>query len=268
MSTIETIQSSDSPSESIGDINQNFETLNDEKIEAESTEELKNKTIDADENDISNLDATHFKDSALSGDDPTLITGTAGDQGTIAVFDADGNLVGSLKSFVTEVTSDSTDLEIPTAEAVFELVDSQLSGAKEIFVPAVKTPDNIDYVGAIGNFPYAQLDSGEDAYFVFHVPSNFSEIVEVAVIMIPDATETVQADIDVNFAANGQSRTTHTTGIANTQLSVTADVVTKWPIDSLSTLLFANLEANDFVGIKFNSNTTMLRVLGLLFRYQ
>jgi hypothetical protein len=65
MSTITPLNLNDNGSTSRNVINDNFETLNEEKLEAAGAATLEDKTIDADENTISNLEVDNFKSSVI-----------------------------------------------------------------------------------------------------------------------------------------------------------------------------------------------------------
>lgn len=56
---------------------------------------LTNKTINSDNNTISNLTTSQFKTTAKSGNDSTFITGTKGTAGNLAQWNSDGDLVDS-----------------------------------------------------------------------------------------------------------------------------------------------------------------------------
>ena len=58
-----------------------------------STSTLTNKTLDIDNNTLSNVEVDNIKASALSGTDTTLVTGTAGTSGDLSVWDANGDLI-------------------------------------------------------------------------------------------------------------------------------------------------------------------------------
>lgn len=58
-----------------------------------STSTLTNKTIDVDNNTLSNIEVDNIKASSLTGLDTTLITGTAGTASDLAIWNADGDLV-------------------------------------------------------------------------------------------------------------------------------------------------------------------------------
>lgn len=263
MATITDLSASDSGSTSMGVINTNFDNLNTDKIEADSVDTLTNKTIDADGtgNAISNLDTANTKTSAKSGLDTTFVTGTKGSTDELGKWNSDGDMVSAGVSVTTTApTTASTDTTIPTSQAVQEAITAQML-TKEFFVPV--TAGNTltsAYDTAVGDFPTNTPDSAQVLYFVFNIPSNFTSLTSVKLVMIPDATETIQYDVDVDYGASGESRTANSATISNQTESATADVIL---VGSDIKSALANVQANDYVGMKITSDTTQLRVLGL-----
>lgn len=266
MATITSLGANDSGSVSRGVINTNFTNLNTDKIEASSTNTLTNKTINADNNTISNLEVDNIKTASKTGLDTKLATGTAGLVNELAMWNTDGDVVSSLKTVSTTAPDvDSTDDTIPTSQAVYEAIGA--NQVKEIFVPAVRSTDAQTYITTVSNYPVVSLDNGDDVWFVFHAPDNLTSITSVELVMIPDATETVQMDIAVNASNSGESPTIHTTTISNTTLAVTASQMTKWRIDNLAGTPYLPVTAGDIVTTEINSDTTVIRAIGLIVKY-
>lgn len=269
MSTITDLESATSGSASMGIINTNFDNLNTDKIEATQTVALTNKTIDGDLNTVQDLPYSAIKSTSRTGSDTKVVTGTKGDTDELAKWNVDGDLVTTDASITTTApTSTSLDTTIPTSQAVYEAIASE-SGGKQIFVPCIKhSADAEPYDASVLNsYAVVQLDSTEHAYFLFAVPSTFTSLTSIEVIMIPDATETVQMDITVHMAGDGEANTQHTATQTDTTKAVTSGNMTKWRIDNLSGTIFASMSAGDIVGVDITSDITLLRVLGLLVKY-
>lgn len=117
--------------------------------------------------------------------------------------------------------------------------------------------------GFIGNWFYESVGSTDEVGFVFFVPNNFETFVSCDVIIIPDASETIQWDIGVSVAALGELYNNDDRAASNQQQAVTASQLTEVDISAQLT----GLTANDYVGIKFQSDTITLRIIGLRFKY-
>jgi riboflavin synthase len=269
MSTITDLESSTSGSASMGIINTNFDNLNTNKIKATQTVALTNKTIDGDLNTVQDLPYSALKSTSRTGSDTKVVTGTKGDTDELAKWNVDGDLVTTDVSITTTApTSTSADTTLPTSQAVYEAIANE-SGGKQIFVPCLKhNADGEPYASsALNSYAVSQLDITEHAYFLFAVPSTFTSLTSIELIMIPDATETVQMDVTVHMASDGEVSTQHTGTESNTTKSVTSGNMTKWRIDNLAGTIFAPMSAGDIVGVDITSDITMLRVLGLLVKY-
>lgn len=271
MSTITEILNTDSPSSSIGAINTNFENLNTDKIEATQTVALTNKTIDADLNTITDLTPTNIKSGNKTGADTFIVTGTKGDVDEIAKWNTDGDLVSSDVTITTTApTVSSTDTTLPTSQAVYEAITANLD-TKQIFVQALYNDvsvTNIPYGASIGNFPYANVNSGNSIYFNFSVPANFNSLTSAELVMIPDATETITiSQCSVDSIANGELYTANTVSTGSFSQAVTVSLMTKVRLDTRTNTPFVAMAADDIVGVKITSGTTLFRVIGLLIKY-
>ena len=255
------LQNTDSGSASMGIINDNFTELYTDKIEATQTVALTNKTIDGDLNTLQDIPYSAIKSTSRSGSDTTLVTGTKGSTDELAKWNSDGDLVTAGVTITTTApTTASLDTTIPTSQAVQEAITAQML-TKEFFVPV--TAGNTltsAYDTAVGDFATNTPDAAQVLYFVFNIPSNFTSLTSVKLVMIPDATETIQYDVDVDYGANGESRTANSATISNQTESATADVIL---VGSDIKSALVNVQANDYVGMKITSDTTQLRVLGL-----
>jgi short-subunit dehydrogenase len=86
-------------------------------------------------------------------------------------------------------------------------------------------------------------------------------------IIYPDATETLQMDVVVNIGATGEPYNQHSTTCSNETKSVTTNNFTKWELSTLTGSPFTSMTAGDIVSISITSDTTLSRVVGILFKY-
>ncbi len=120
-----------------------------------------------------------------------------------------------------------------------------------------------DPTGQVGNWEVIEINAAQGTHFVFQVPENYESMVNATVVMIPDATETIQWDINVSVAAAGEAQDNDTRQALNETLAVTADQVTEADISGQ----LADLAGGDYVAIDFLSDIANLRILGFEFDY-
>lgn len=265
-----TFTAGDDGSTVLGGLNDNFTELYTDKIEADTTVALTNKTIDGDLNTVQDLPYTAIKSTARTGLDVKIVTGTAGDDGELMKWNSDGDAVTTDVSITTTApTSASADTTVPTSQAVYDSIVAYGNQTKQIFVPFIKTADTAPYTPAVlGAFAFAQLDSAETGYLQFHVPPNFNSLTSVELIMIPDATETLTiTTLTVQISASDETYNNHATTASSLTKSVTVDKMTKWDLMNVTGTPFAPMTANDMVGVLITSGTTMIRALGLLIKF-
>lgn len=114
-----------------------------------------------------------------------------------------------------------------------------------------------------GDYAAVALGTTGDCYFTFTVPADFNAFTSVSVIGIADTTETIQFDIDTDYAQIGEPHTTNTGQSLNVTQGVTLNTI--WSYDLKSTL--TSVTAGEVIGIKFGSDTDFLYILGLRVRY-
>ena len=119
MATIDNIPSTEGVLDSLSKINGNFTNLNADKIEAASVDTLTNKTINADNNTISELEVDNIKTASKTGIDTKIVTGTNGTTDRLTKWDANGDLVESSLS--------ETDVSSTVANATLN-TDTDVSG--------------------------------------------------------------------------------------------------------------------------------------------
>ena len=118
----------------------------------------------------------------------------------------------------------------------------------------------------LDDWPHNTAGAANEVAFVWHVPSGWTGFNSINVVMIPDASETIQADIDVSVAAAGEDYNADTRQSLNETKDVTASDITEWDSVEVGTL-FGGIAAGDYVAIRFQSDTDTLRVLGLRISY-
>jgi hypothetical protein len=266
----EIILNTDSPSSSIGDINANFTELYADKITATQTIALTNKTIDGDLNTVQDLPYTAIKSTARTGLDTKVVTGTIGDTDELAKWNVDGDLVPAGVTVSTAaLSSSSLDTEIPTSKAVYTAIAAALD-TKQIFVSplyndvATSNPN----ANALAEFAFTSLNNGNNVYFNFSVPANFNATTSAELVMIPDTTETLTfIQCSVSAIAQGELYTANNVTTGSFTNDVTINVMTKIRLDTRTNTPFIGMAANDIVGVKITSGTTLFRVVGLLIKY-
>ncbi len=166
----------------------------------------------------------------------------------------------------TNYTPDDTT---PTADDVDDLaahlagIDTALAGSSTrefTYYPASVDPGN-----QIGSFNYASLGSSSGTHFVFKIPDTVTSIEDAMVVVIPDATETIQWDVVINGGAVGEDYQTNTDTTSNDTQSVTTDEIEELSV--ATGLALAGVEAGDYVGLNFQSDTDTLRVICLYVKY-
>ncbi len=120
-----------------------------------------------------------------------------------------------------------------------------------------------DPTGQVGYWDVVSLGTSQDTHFVFQVAESFEALVNAKVVMIPDATETIQWDINVSVAAAGEAYNANDRTAVNQTLGVTASQLTEADISGQLT----GLAAGDYVAIDFQSDTANIRVIGFEFDY-
>jgi len=114
------------------------------------------------------------------------------------------------------------------------------------------------------DYSLSPMSSTQEVLINFFVPSHAVSIDSVKLVLLPDTTETIQSDFEVNFAANGEGELTHDATSDNDTLAVTSDQLTEWDLTSLSTNIFADLEPGDYGGLRVKSDTSNIQVFGLV----
>jgi len=264
MSSITTLQNTDTGSASLGAINTNFSNLNTDKIEATQTVALTNKTIDGDLNTVQDLPYSAIKSTSRSGLDVTVITGTKGSTNELGKFNADGDLISAgVSTTTTTPTSASLNSTLPTSLAVYNAIQAELS-QKHFFVPV--TGGNTvtsAYDTAVATFVTNTPDIGQFVYFNFKIPDNYTELTDAVIVMIPDATENIQYDLTSNYGQVGELHTIGTESVSNVISSATESVL----LECSASSVLVGVSAGDYVGLRLNSDTTTLRIIGLAIKY-
>lgn len=96
----------------LNNINTAVSDVTSEFVKVDATQTLTNKTIDGDNNTLSDIATASLK--ARTGQDTNVATGTAGTNGNFASWNADGDLVGSGKAAPTGDVVGTTDTQALT----------------------------------------------------------------------------------------------------------------------------------------------------------
>jgi hypothetical protein len=130
------------------------------------------------------------------------------------------------------------------------------AGTQHAFFPPLEDP-----TGTVGNWDVISINSAQSVHFVCQIPEDFETLSAAAIVMIPDATETIQYDINVSVAAAGEAYNNDDRAAANQQIAVTASQLIEIDISGQLT----GLAAGDYIAIDFQSDTSDLRIIGFEF---
>jgi len=136
---------------------------------------------------------------------------------------------------------------------------SYIKNNKEFIVYPINGGSNTD-----GNWAVEESISGGTQNYKFCVPMDFKTLTTASISIIPDATETIQWDMDVSVAAIGEDKANDTRQALNQTLSTTVDVLNEIDISGQLT----GLSPTDWVGVKLSSDTSDIRCLALRIKYE
>jgi hypothetical protein len=121
-------------------------------------------------------------------------------------------------------------------------------------------PNSKDFaeMGVFSFWPYDDL-AGQATYFTWCMPDDFYALVEVAVVGIADATETIQADLYSEYGASGEAYNAHAESALDQQLAVTINKLYGFSVLGV----LSSVAGGDHITLKFFSDTTILYPVGL-----
>ncbi len=120
-----------------------------------------------------------------------------------------------------------------------------------------------DPTGTVGNWDIVEINASQDVHFNFQIPGDFASLVLAEVVIIPDATETIQWDIDTSVSAAGEDYNFDDRAAVDETQVVTINDLTDLDISGV----LASLSPGDHVAVDFQSDTNNIRIVGLAFEY-
>ena len=120
-----------------------------------------------------------------------------------------------------------------------------------------------DATGTVGNWDIVAINNAQAVHFNFQIPEDFEFLDAINIIIIPDASETIQWDINVSVAAAGEAYNNDDRATADATLAVTQNLITELDISGD----FGSLSAGDYIAVDFQSDINDLRVVGLEFDF-
>lgn len=170
-----------------------------------------------------------------------------------AVGSEHGNVTPSTSGFMSG--ADKTKLDG---------IEEPPSDTKQFFVYVVSLDGaTFPYTTFESSFTLAPLANNVAGSFLFPVPHDFTSLTDAAVMVIPDASETIQWDVFTKFGAVGEAFDANSDSIIDDTLAVINNEITELDI----TAAFTGLAAGDHVGVDFVSNISDIRAAVLRIRY-
>ena len=173
-------------------------------------------------------------------------------------------LVGDGSGAPTELTVGTNDYVLTADSAQGSGVKwAAASGGGTKTVYLYPTANFSSSAGHKGGFYTVSAGSSGSFGANWYVPSDFTSLSTAHFILIPDATETIQFDIDFYVAAVGEAYNADTRSSSNVTADVTVDILYAVDISSYLT----GLAVGDFVGMEVDSDTSTLDCLGYRITY-
>ena len=151
------------------------------------------------------------------------------------------------------------ELYFQSGDGVEHVILKGAAATRDLFFQPIEAP-----TGVVGDWEVHEINASQEVHFIFHLPSNFTTLVSANIVMIPDATETIQWDANISVAANGEASAADTRSVADDQLAVTSGNLTEVDISDELT----GLAAEDYVAVNFQADTANLRVIGIEIEYE
>lgn len=158
------------------------------------------------------------------------------------------------------------------------ITPSGISAAEEIHGHEITTdvllsPKIVDGDGAtlvpVGSWPVTLTGNTDTVYFVWRVPTEWRSFASIGVVMIPDAAEEIQMDIDVAVSAEGEQYDASERQLLNETKTIAAgdvDDLVEWDILNIGPM-FAGIGIGDYVTVKLTSDIDGLVIVGLHISY-
>lgn len=190
----------------------------------------------------------------------------------VITTDGDEGVQFSKPIYLPEIT---TPTAITNSGALYAKTDNNLyfqdgAGTEHTILKGVTGTQSMfhmpfeDATGSVGSWAVVTINASQEVHFVFEIPDDFESLTSAKVAMIPDATETIQWDIDVSVSSAGEAQDNDTRQALNeTDAGATADQLLEVDISGV----LGTLSPGDLVGINFQSDTANLRILGLHFDF-
>lgn len=214
--------------------------------------------------DLTDGGETTLHDHAASGiTSGTLVHERGGLEADVSAYNGLVKISGGSTSAVTDNSAnwdtaygwgDHAGLYAPKARTLFIPVTARFSSGPTFSYP---------YGWYEDAFAISSIDSSSGAFFNFQVPDDFSSLTEAKVVIIPDATETIQWDVNADWGAAGESHTANSDSESNVTQAVTNDEIEELDVSGA----LDGIAAGDYVGMRFLSDTDSLHVLGLRLKY-
>lgn len=141
-------------------------------------------------------------------------------------------------------------------------VDNPSEGAtKEFWIPVAADSNCGDFAANLVNA------SGGTERISFFIPHDFSSIVEIVAVIIPNTTDS-EWDLDIasDYATADEPYNTHSESETSTTYNLTNNQIAEIDLSPVLT----SIAAGDYVGIKIENNKSGygIMLLGIRFRYQ
>ena len=155
-------------------------------------------------------------------------------------------------------TKSDNNLYFQDGAGVEHTVEVGAANIRELWLEPAEDP-----TGTVGNWDIVQINASQAVHFNFQVPGDFEAIASVHLVIIPDATETIQWDVNVSVAADGEAFNNDDRSATDETLAVTINLLASLDISALLT----GISPGDHVAVDFQSDTGNLRIVGLDFEY-
>ena len=172
-----------------------------------------------------------------------------------------GTITGDAFLDEDNMVSDSA-VKLASQQSIKKYVDDNATATKEF----IRFPMSGTAAANLDDWRHIPTTSTDQVFWVILMPTDFTSLSAAEVVCIPDAEETLDWDIDVSVAAVGEAHNGDTRQALNESLVIAAgDVgdIVELDISGVMT----GLAAGDYVGVRFQSDDSDIRVIGLRIKY-